>query len=132
MYVITTSSKRVECHFFTLVIKNEALHSQYVGGLKGLLDKYGGKSSRDLTVVCFMGDDIDYAIGDLLASGLTAEADFTVVDAGIMLMGIEAMKNDLSFREMMLDTGPLTPWLKASYENGRIFVELNAEEETNS
>ena len=127
MHVITTSSKRVECQFFTLVIKNEVLHRKYVGGLKGLLDEYGGKSSRDLTVLCFMGDEINDAIGDLLASGLTAEEDFTVIDAAIMQMGIEAKKDDISFRELMLDTGP--PWLKVSYEKSLIFVELNVEEE---
>jgi hypothetical protein len=83
------------------------------------LDKYGGQCNGKITVVCFMGDDVEEAAYDLFKNGLKPDEDLTLVDAGeyAIYMGI-AIDVDKPLPKVNLSVD----WLKGRYANTGIYV----------
>ena len=119
VYVKYNERKRLQCVFNTLVIKNEAMERLYEGGLIGFLDKHGGEYNEKITVVCYMGADIDETIDDLVENGLKFLKDFEFIDAGAyMIIGSEKQACPFIVKQKV-------GWLKGCYVKGYIYVLYN-------
>jgi hypothetical protein len=72
-----TPDKEIECEFYTLAIRNEALEQKYPGGLKGYLRKNGGYYNVDITTHGYMDLEDCAEYDDLVKNGLVNGKDFT-------------------------------------------------------
>ena len=119
LHVIHNEKKKLKCVFYALVIKNASLARSFDGGLLGFLNKHGGQCTGKITVVCFMGDDVEETAFDLFRSGLKPEQDFTLVDAGkyaiYMGVAVDVYKPPIKV-ELRVD------WLKGKYANDGVYV----------
>lgn len=115
MHLAHTSTEKLSCHFYTLVIRNDSLHRHYAGGLKGFISNNPARCNEDITVDCYMGDDILGTVKDLVANGLVQGDDFVFFDAARLTMFHEA-----TVKRESLETG--TPWLRAMISGGEVFV----------
>ena len=117
LHVIHNERKKLKCVFNALVIKNTSLERSFEGGLIGFLDKYGGQGNGKITVVCFMGSDVEETAYDLFKNGLKPDEDLTLVDAGeyAIYMGI-AIDVDKPLPKVKLSVD----WLKGRYINGGV------------
>ena len=116
LHVIHNERTKLQCVFNTLVIRNEALERSYESGLIGFLDKHGGESNGKITVVCYMGGEIDETMEELVENGLKFLDDFEFIDAGAYLIydpNKEFYPHNVSQR---------VDWLKGRYVNGYIYV----------
>ena len=119
LHVINNEKKKLQCVFHTLAIKNEALERGYKGGLLGFLDKHGGQSNGKITVLCFMGSDIDETIDDLIENGLMFTEDFEYIDAGCYSFA------DPERRAYPHNVRLRADWLKGRFAGGYIYVWYN-------
>lgn len=115
MHLVHTSTEKLTCHFYTLVIRNDSLHRHYAGGLKGFLAENPARCNKDITVDCYMGDDIDDTVKDLVVHGLIQDQDFVFFDAARLTMFHEP-----TVKRESLETG--IPWLRATLSGGEVFV----------
>jgi len=118
LYVAHDSSEKIHCSFFTVVIRNKALAQKYNGGLKGFMTKYSARCNNDIAVDCYMGDDVDDTVKDLLENGLTIDEDFTVFDVESLCMALIMDRDNLKIRHTVeIGVG----WLKAQFIKGEGF-----------
>lgn len=115
LHLAHTSKERMDCHFITLVIRNESLNRLYAGGLRGFHDVNPSRCNRDISVDCYMGSDIEDTVRDLTAAGLVRGTDFTIFDAVR-----PTMHPFRTTRRESIDTG--APWLKATCAGGNVYV----------
>lgn len=115
MHLAHTSTEKMSCSFLTLVIRNDSLNRLYAGGLKGFMVNNPSRCNEDIAVDCYMDDEIDDTVRDLVANGLVQGDDFVFFDAARLTMFYEP-----TAKRESLDTG--TPWLRAMLSGGEVFV----------
>ena len=118
LYVVHDKEEKFRCAFYTLVIRNEALAKHYTGGMPGFMETYSAKCNDHITVWCDMGSEINDAIDDLVANGLTMEEDFVLLDVATYSM-VQSMVHRVE-RRNHVNTG--VSWLKARYADGAMYV----------
>jgi len=119
MHVAYTSSPKLRCAFFTVVIRNEALQEKYPGGREAFISRYGAPSNDRITVFCDMGSDIGDVFRDLEECGMADFEDFTTLDAAESDMWC-CCKPDLRKHPFPVDTQ--VGWLKGEYRDGAVWV----------
>ena len=79
---VYTSNKSIRCFFFTVVVKNESLVKNYLGSLKGFMEKHYPLCNQDISVRVYMnGSDVYDLIDDLIENGLKMGEDFACFNA---------------------------------------------------
>lgn len=117
LQVINNEKYKLRCVFYALVIKNKSLNRSYEGGLRGFLGKHSGECNGKITVVCFMGGDVDDTANDLIENGLKIVDDFEFIDAGRYAMDVGIGNKKGSHN---VNVG--VDWLRGRYANGGIYV----------
>ncbi len=117
--LVFAAAENLPCVFNALVVKNRALREKYPGGVRGFLEKHGGRCNRRITVESFMGGDIDEVIADLAGHGFDYEEDFVFVDAGGLALSW-ARERKARLRPEPVDLG--VDWLEGWIFRGRVFV----------
>jgi hypothetical protein len=119
IHVAYTSSPKIRCVFYTIVIRNEALQEKYPGGREAFINRYRAPSNDRITVYCDMGSDIGDVFRDLEECGLVDFEDFTTLDAGESDMWC-CCEPEMGERPFPVDTQ--VEWLKGEYRDGAVWV----------
>ncbi len=79
--LIFNANREIECVFFTLIVKTEALNKNYPGGAKAFAEKHEAKFNRSLLVLYAMAMGYHAeAAEELYNSGLVHGEDYIVFD----------------------------------------------------
>jgi hypothetical protein len=119
MHVAYTSSPKLRCFFYTIVIRNQSLQEKYPGGRKAFINRYKAPSNDRITVYCDMGSDIGDIFRDLEERGMEDFEDFTTLDAAESDMWC-CCKPEMRKQPFPVDTQ--VGWLKGEYRDGTVWV----------
>jgi hypothetical protein len=119
IHVAYTSSPKLRCFFYTIVIRNEALQEKYPEGREAFISRYKAPSNDCITVYCDMGTDIGDVFRDLEKCGMEQFQDFTTLDAAESDMWC-CCKPEVGERPFPVDTQ--VEWLKGEYRDGTVWV----------
>ena len=107
LHLAYDSVQKIKCHFYTLIVRNEALEQKYKGGLIRFLDRHKYTSNESISYGYHMGGDYDKIIDDLVDNGLKGKDDFWMVEAPVCLFSMAA-----SGQQCEIDVG--VDWLKVN------------------
>ncbi len=89
--LIFTAQEKINCMFFTVVVKNESLGAEYPGGVGAYAKKHGAICNDKISVFCDMGSETDVVIADLEKNSLKFDNDWGCFDAAAYAMELAAL-----------------------------------------
>lgn len=111
-YLAHIDRRKFGIAFYTIVVRNQAVVEKYPGGLPAFVSKHRATCNNDITVCCFMGDDVDELYHDLVDNGFKRREDFAFFDISREIMWLEGDQRIVSH----------VPWMRCEYKGGRAFV----------